>query len=722
PLPPVRTYVFQRALITAARGHRRPADPPYRYLRVRYGLLTPFAPGYLTASNPRAAGAPALKRWYLNARRWRLLHQPLASPSSRLLLSRRKPPHPSPSSPSSVLPSQPSQPSQPPLVLPHVHATRSAVDTTLALAPRLIVVGDVHGCIDELQALLRLADYAPGDQVIFLGDLVAKGPDSAAVVQLAREIGARTVRGNHDYELIRFCAARRRGLDPVVSPEHARIAATLSHQDYNFLCDAPWFIECAPWKHLFVHAGFIPRVKLTQQNPRLMMNMRSVLPDGTVTAKSVAGCEWARLWTGPQTVVFGHDACRGLQQYPFAKGIDTGCVYGGRLTALLLPENRSGTHLELSLITASIALTILIRLAKENLPGQFFSSFGLHASPERVALLYVLVLILVLSLSIASLTLGWIGRISLEALVAVGFALSPALADYSLQLSLGRRLFNLFLFAIRKGYKIHNVHDICYVRVESPCNAVIQRKAAKPPAKCRSKACDAQIYCVYLGRKAIYSFLEEFVTTQMHRLLPNCVREEQVRIPLHTRREGCYTRCDAILKARLVGHTRHTIDLCTRADEPRPLNIDFSATNILALSLVDEPHKVFLDTKCQVIAVVNLIFEICAIGELACFVRGHYLDSHIQQLVGSQGKQNWTQLKGRSTLVHKCVVQQLRLWDWMPDNFEHFSKDGDANKESLSQLFYILLDKSNILHTRPIQTGKSLVPKIVRDIKAFELN
>eukprot|EP00737_Agarophyton_chilense_P001370 gb/GEZJ01001539.1/.p1 GENE.gb/GEZJ01001539.1/~~gb/GEZJ01001539.1/.p1 ORF type:complete len:436 (-),score=60.49 gb/GEZJ01001539.1/:588-1895(-) len=340
PLPPVRTYVFQRALITAARGHRRPADPPYRYLRVRYGLLTPFAPGYLTASNPRAAGAPALKRWYLNARRWRLLHQPLASPSSRLLLSRRKPPHPSPSSPSSVLPSQPSQPSQPPLVLPHVHATRSAVDTTLALAPRLIVVGDVHGCIDELQALLRLADYAPGDQVIFLGDLVAKGPDSAAVVQLAREIGARTVRGNHDYELIRFCAARRRGLDPVVSPEHARIAATLSHQDYNFLCDAPWFIECAPWKHLFVHAGFIPRVKLTQQNPRLMMNMRSVLPDGTVTAKSVAGCEWARLWTGPQTVVFGHDACRGLQQYPFAKGIDTGCVYGGRLTALLLPENR----------------------------------------------------------------------------------------------------------------------------------------------------------------------------------------------------------------------------------------------------------------------------------------------------------------------------------------------------------------------------------------------
>lgn len=104
--------------------------------------------------------------------------------------------------------------------------------------------------------------------------------------------------------------------------------------------DCPWFIESTEMNYLFVHAGFIPGVKLTQQNPRLMMNMRSVLDDGTVTARNVVGCEWARLWKGPQTVVFGHDAYRGLQTYDHAVGIDTGCVYGGRLTALLLPENR----------------------------------------------------------------------------------------------------------------------------------------------------------------------------------------------------------------------------------------------------------------------------------------------------------------------------------------------------------------------------------------------
>jgi len=70
--------------------------------------------------------------------------------------------------------------------------------------PRVIAIGDVHGCLDELQALLRRCDYRPGDLVVFLGDLVSKGPDSLSVVQMAREIGAIGVRGNHDFEVIRW--------------------------------------------------------------------------------------------------------------------------------------------------------------------------------------------------------------------------------------------------------------------------------------------------------------------------------------------------------------------------------------------------------------------------------------------------------------------------------------------------------------------------------------
>ncbi|GFH57604.1 hypothetical protein CTEN210_14080 [Chaetoceros tenuissimus] len=207
--------------------------------------------------------------------------------------------------------------------------------------PRIIAIGDVHGCIDELQALLRRCDYRPGDLIVFLGDLVSKGPDSLSVVQMARELGAIGVRGNHDFEVIRWHQAIKSGADPpVIGSEHYQIASTLSTADLRWMYSLPWYLSSKELNALFVHAGFVSGIRLGKQNPRLMMNMRSILPDGTVTSKFFNNWPWARLWDGPQTVLFGHDADRGLQQYEHAIGLDTGCVYGGRLTACILPEKR----------------------------------------------------------------------------------------------------------------------------------------------------------------------------------------------------------------------------------------------------------------------------------------------------------------------------------------------------------------------------------------------
>lgn len=350
---PVSTFVFHR-------GHspftlrRRHGDPPFRYLKLSYILAEPLSPQCAYCSNPRVSGT--LKHWYQVASRWNVLgkdfRKPLVlgdarrvtiengrlhRPRTRLTSYSKQNSENGVSSSSGTR--RPNSNKEDPRLSLLLRNTRW--DRALGRSPRVIVIGDVHGCIDEFQSLLRLADYQPGDQVVLLGDMVAKGPDSVAVVQLAREIGARGVRGNHDFEVVRWWEAYCRGdSDVVVSIEHARIAQSLGEKEHMWLMECPWFIECTEMAHLFVHAGFIPGVKLTQQNPRLMMNMRSVLIDGTVTAKNVDHCEWAKLWRGPQTVVFGHDAYRGLQLHEYAKGIDTGCVYGGRLTALLLPENR----------------------------------------------------------------------------------------------------------------------------------------------------------------------------------------------------------------------------------------------------------------------------------------------------------------------------------------------------------------------------------------------
>jgi hypothetical protein len=217
----------------------------------------------------------------------------------------------------------------------------AVVERAKARHPRVIAIGDVHGCIDELQDLLRECDYSPGDLVVFLGDLVSKGPDSISVVQMAREIGAMGVRGNHDFEVIRWHQAIKSGVDPpVVGSEHFHIASCLSNADMKWMYSLPWYLSSKELGALFVHAGFVSGIRLAKQNPRLMMNMRSILPDGTVTSKFFNNWPWARLWDGPQTVLFGHDADRGLQQYEHAIGLDTGCVYGGRLTACILPEKR----------------------------------------------------------------------------------------------------------------------------------------------------------------------------------------------------------------------------------------------------------------------------------------------------------------------------------------------------------------------------------------------
>jgi hypothetical protein len=166
------------------------------------------------------------------------------------------------------------------------------------------------------------------------------------------------------------------------------VASCLSKADIKWLYSLPWYIASKELSALFVHAGFVSGIRLAKQNPRLMMNMRSILPDGTVTSKFFNNWPWARLWDGPKTgkyplvdgqhaavayscyslskmasatimmtsfccplflyssysllwtVFFGHDADRGLQQYEHAIGLDTGCVYGGRLTACILPEKR----------------------------------------------------------------------------------------------------------------------------------------------------------------------------------------------------------------------------------------------------------------------------------------------------------------------------------------------------------------------------------------------
>ena len=190
---------------------------------------------------------------------------------------------------------------------------------------RIIVIGDVHGCADELENLLKVVEYERGkDVVMFVGDLVRKGPYSKRVIKLAREINALTVRGNHDQ----------------IAIEDTSNKLGLSEDDLDYLRNAPVTITIPEMNTILVHAGIIPSIPLEKNEPLALMNMRNIIDETKPTSSHKDGVAWVTLWNGPQHIVFGHDAKRGLQQTPFATGLDTGCVYGRKLTALILPERK----------------------------------------------------------------------------------------------------------------------------------------------------------------------------------------------------------------------------------------------------------------------------------------------------------------------------------------------------------------------------------------------
>jgi hypothetical protein len=204
---------------------------------------------------------------------------------------------------------------------------------------RTIVVGDIHGCAAELQLLLRRCGYARGDRVVLGGDLVAKGPDSQGVVQFARENGVMAVLGNHDA----FALAHRHEAHRPSHQGRRSHIASLQPADWEYLQALPHYLNLGPPKpgepdYLVVHAGLVPGVPLEKQRREHLLSLRSITDTGEPTSRLLLHYPWAARWHGPGKVIFGHDAVRGLQQWPLALGIDTGCVYGRLLTALILPE------------------------------------------------------------------------------------------------------------------------------------------------------------------------------------------------------------------------------------------------------------------------------------------------------------------------------------------------------------------------------------------------
>jgi protein phosphatase len=217
------------------------------------------------------------------------------------------------------------------------------------------IIGDVHGCRDELVTLLDVLRYAPdedgtyrhpdGRTAVFLGDLVDRGPDTPGVLRLVmRMVAAGTglcVPGNHEQKLLRAMNGR----NVQITHGLAESLEQLDAEPAEFRDEVKTFIDglvshavLDDRKLVVAHAG-LP----AEMQGRASAAVRSFALYGETTGETdefglPVRYPWANDYRGAATVVYGHTPVPEPEWVNNTICVDTGCVFGGSLTALRYPE------------------------------------------------------------------------------------------------------------------------------------------------------------------------------------------------------------------------------------------------------------------------------------------------------------------------------------------------------------------------------------------------
>ena len=201
---------------------------------------------------------------------------------------------------------------------------------------RSIIIGDVHGCFDELQDLLKKCNFAPQvDRLILVGDLINKGPKSFATLKFVRDGGFEVTIGNHDLKFLKGCRKNK----PLLA-DFEKLKGQLQPQLEDWLQwmeTWPHFIETADF--LVVHAGLVPGQHPSQTPISILANIRHWDGKG-LDMNNPQDPAWHDLYKEKKLVVYGHWALQGLCVKENSIGLDSGCVYGHQLSALILPERK----------------------------------------------------------------------------------------------------------------------------------------------------------------------------------------------------------------------------------------------------------------------------------------------------------------------------------------------------------------------------------------------
>jgi len=200
---------------------------------------------------------------------------------------------------------------------------------------RTIVIGDLHGCYDEALELLDAVALKDDDRLIFVGDLVDRGPKPRECVELAME--HECVLGNHEEKHLQ----QRKSPDERLSTDHLRTRRALEDRHYEYFAKLPLAISLPEFGAGVIHAGAMPNVALADQEPYHLLHAQCIEPPARKSFWPSKAPKthtfWTHHWRGPERLIFGHTVIDRPLVLKYAIGIDTGCAFGLTLTALVLP-------------------------------------------------------------------------------------------------------------------------------------------------------------------------------------------------------------------------------------------------------------------------------------------------------------------------------------------------------------------------------------------------
>jgi protein phosphatase len=222
------------------------------------------------------------------------------------------------------------------------------------------IIGDIHGCYEELCELLTCLGYEmdlsnvdyPSARhpqkrmVIFLGDLVDRGPQTPAVLRLVMGMvndgTAACVAGNHDVKLMK----KLKGQDVRITHGLKESLAQLERESSEFKAEVANFIEglighllLDDGKLVVAHAGMKKELQGLSSNEARQFALYGETTGETDECGLPVRYNWAKDYSGEAIVVYGHTPVLEPEWVNKTICVDTGCVFGGRLTALRYPEN-----------------------------------------------------------------------------------------------------------------------------------------------------------------------------------------------------------------------------------------------------------------------------------------------------------------------------------------------------------------------------------------------